>query len=128
MDYKHGGDTYNYTTQDLLFNDRSNLQVLASEAGHHSNYSGGSSTFYNTHAYSNAFVENSTYLKLREMAISYSLDKSALGKTFKDVKLALVGRNLLTFTNYTGWNPETFIEEYSFPLYRTFSLSLSLKF
>ena len=62
------------------------------------------------------------------MAISYSLDKSALGKTFKDVKLALVGRNLLTFTNYTGWNPETFIEEYSFPLYRTFSLSLSLKF
>jgi len=128
MDYKHGGDTYNASTQDLLYNDRSVLQTIGTQTGHHSNYSGGSSVFYNANNYSNAFVEKSTYLKLRELALSYSFNKDVLGSTFKDIKLAVVGRNLLTFTDYTGWNPEASIERYSFPIYRTFSLSLSLKF
>ncbi len=125
MDYKHNGDTYNATNQDLLSLDRSVLQQEASEAGHHSNFLGGG-VISNANDYSSAFVENSSFLKLREISLSYSL--KPIKNIFKDVKLALVGRNLLTITGYRGWNPEASFEKYSYPLYRTFSLSLSLKF
>lgn len=128
LDYKHGGDTYNASTQDLLYQNRSSLQSIATEKGHHSNFAGNSSVLYNGNNYSSAFVENSTYLKVREIALSYNVNKEALGNVFKDVKLSLVGRNLFTFTDYTGANPESSYEYYSSPLYRTFSTALILKF
>ena len=60
-----------------------------------------------------------------------------------DWTIGLVGRNLKTFTNYTGYDPEVGItnagstsgsgavngiDAYQFPNLRTFSLSLSTRF
>ncbi|MEP7065286.1 MAG: SusC/RagA family TonB-linked outer membrane protein [Gemmatimonadota bacterium] len=56
-----------------------------------------------------AFQEDGSYAKLREISIGYSFDnrfvKDRLGLTSVDVRLA--GRNLKTWSNYTGYDPET---------------------
>ncbi len=55
------------------------------------------------------FVEDGSFVKLRELSISYLADqpwvRQRLGLTSIDVRLA--GRNLVTWTDYTGLDPET---------------------
>jgi hypothetical protein len=54
-------------------------------------------------------VENGTYTKFRELGVQYTFDgrwvTHNLGLSSLDVRLA--GRNLYTWTNYTGIDPET---------------------
>jgi TonB-linked SusC/RagA family outer membrane protein len=56
-----------------------------------------------------AFVEDGGYTKLREISVGYNFDgafvKNHLGLTSVDVRVA--GRNLYTWTKYTGYDPET---------------------
>jgi len=55
------------------------------------------------------FVEDAGFVKLREISISYSLDAPWVRRRLgiSSVDLTLAGRNLLTWTRYTGWDPET---------------------
>jgi hypothetical protein len=56
------------------------------------------------------FIENASYLKLREMAIDYICDKQQLQRVFgnhvKGLKFGVSGNNLVTITKYTGYDPE----------------------
>lgn len=56
---------------------------------------------------STRFLENGAYLKLRNIQLGYNLPKSLCDK-FKMSKLRLYvsGQNLLTFTDYSGIDPE----------------------
>ena len=58
---------------------------------------------------SEACIEDGGYVKLRELSLGYTLDtdwvKRALGLTSLDLRVA--GRNLKTWTDYTGYDPET---------------------
>jgi hypothetical protein len=51
------------------------------------------------------WIENGSYLKLREVSASYSLNLHFLGD--KPVRITLAGRNLLSIDSYPGWDPET---------------------
>lgn len=55
------------------------------------------------------FIEPGGFVKLRELAIGYTLDggwvRNSLGLSSVDLRLA--GRNLKTWTKYTGVDPET---------------------
>lgn len=55
------------------------------------------------------FIEDGSFVKLREIAVGYTFDQPwvnrYLGLTSLDVRLA--GRNLKTWTDYTGIDPET---------------------
>ena len=55
------------------------------------------------------FIEDGSFVKLREIAVSYRFDQPwvnrTLGLTSLDLRLA--GRNLKTWTDYTGIDPET---------------------
>ena len=55
------------------------------------------------------FIEDGSYVKLRELALSYSMNndfvRQRLGFTSVDFRVA--GRNLKTWTDYTGIDPET---------------------
>jgi hypothetical protein len=55
------------------------------------------------------FIEDGGYTKLRELSVGYTFDqgwvKSALGLSSVDVRVA--GRNLYTWTKYSGYDPET---------------------
>jgi hypothetical protein len=56
------------------------------------------------------YIEDATYLKLREITIGYDVPESLLtellGGTIGGARISLSGRNLLTFTDYSGLDPE----------------------
>lgn len=57
---------------------------------------------------SEAGVEDGSYIRLREVAISYSLPSKWLRQTpVKGFSVGISGRNLLLFTKYSGIDPET---------------------
>lgn len=55
------------------------------------------------------FVENASWVRLRELSLSYALPTSILKDTkfIKGLTLGIVGRNLLLWTKYKGVDPET---------------------
>jgi len=130
FDWKQGGDKYNQTKQYLYFNWRHQDQEAFSASGHHPEFSVAANSLYNGNNFASHFVEDATYLKLRELSLSYTLPSSRLGmgKWFDDAKISLIGRNLFTVTNYTGWDPEGAWEQFPYPLYRTISGKLRLRF
>jgi TonB-linked SusC/RagA family outer membrane protein len=58
---------------------------------------------------SEACIEDGGYVKLRELSLGYTVDmdwvRRAIGLTSLDLRVA--GRNLKTWTDYTGYDPET---------------------
>jgi TonB-linked SusC/RagA family outer membrane protein len=56
------------------------------------------------------YLESGSFLKWRELSISYSLPKVMTNRIFRagtnDVRLELAGRNLRTWTSYSGYDPE----------------------
>jgi hypothetical protein len=54
------------------------------------------------------FIEDGTFLKLREVSVSYSLTAPFVQRAgFSSVDIRLAGRNLFTQTDYTGIDPES---------------------
>lgn len=52
------------------------------------------------------WLENGNYIKIRQMALGYTLPKSLIGNTFDYIRIYLNAQNLITFTKYTGLDPE----------------------
>jgi TonB-dependent SusC/RagA subfamily outer membrane receptor len=53
------------------------------------------------------WIEDGTFVKLRELAASYTVDASLVRRYFKDgIDLTLSGRNLYVWTDYSGYDPE----------------------
>jgi TonB-dependent starch-binding outer membrane protein SusC len=53
------------------------------------------------------WVEDGTFVKLRELAATYTLDGALVREYFRDgIDLTLSGRNLYVWTNYSGYDPE----------------------
>ena len=93
---------------------------------------------------SSHFVEDGTYVKIREMSLYYNVNKEFLSNIFrgflKDIRLGVIGRNLYTFTNYSGFDPEigstegegdatvSAWDEFNYPNYRTISGTIEIKF
>jgi TonB-linked SusC/RagA family outer membrane protein len=56
---------------------------------------------------SSRFVEDGSYLRLKSITLSYKvLDNTTRIKGVKSLSVYVTGQNLLTFTNYTGFDPE----------------------
>jgi len=87
-------------------------------------------------------VYDASYIKFRQLAISYTLNKKLLDKTkfIKSATLSLVGRNLFFITNgldvigldpesiYTASNRDIGIEYAALPSTRTYGFNISVKF
>ena len=60
--------------------------------------------------YTAPYIEDGSYIKLRELALEYSLPRSiidgVLGGAVDYLTLSLTGRNLWMKTNYSGYDPE----------------------
>jgi len=54
-------------------------------------------------------IEDAGFVKLREVSVSYTLDAPWVQRTlgFASIDLRVSGRNLKTWTNYSGYDPET---------------------
>jgi hypothetical protein len=69
------------------------------------------SVFYNAQRPSDRFIEDGSFVKLRELSVSYTfsdamLNRLQLSRYARGAKFALIGRNLHTWTKYTGFDPE----------------------
>jgi TonB-linked SusC/RagA family outer membrane protein len=56
-----------------------------------------------------AFVEDAGFVKLREISLGYTFDQPWVSRIlgFGSIDLRVAGRNLVTWTKYTGVDPET---------------------
>ena len=85
-----------------------------------------------------AFVEDASNIRLREMSLSYGFGQSSLQNTpFENIKLSLVGRNLFFLSNNASIDPEAIhgtatandgYEAFSLPTTRSIGLNLKLGF
>ena len=53
------------------------------------------------------WIEDGSFVKLREVSASYTVDWAPIKRAFRDgIALTLSGRNLWVWTNYSGYDPE----------------------
>lgn len=52
------------------------------------------------------FYEDASFVRLRNLSVGYDFAKLINNKIFKRVQLVFTGRNLITWTKYTGFDPE----------------------
>ena len=96
--------------------------------------------FYDVLGPNNYVLETASYAKIRELSLTYKVGPV---RSVGDWTVGLIGRNLKTFTNYSGLDPETGatlgdnqsgsglinqIDAFGFPTLRTFTVSLSTRF
>lgn len=96
--------------------------------------------FYDILGPNNRFVEDASFIKLRELSASYRV--GSIGG-FGDWTVSVIGRNLRTWTDYSGFDPEVgvgssggqsgsglinAIDAFTFPQLRTFSFVLGTNF
>jgi TonB-linked SusC/RagA family outer membrane protein len=96
--------------------------------------------FYNNIDPNTYFVEDGSFIRLRELAVNYQLPKSFVRATklsmFETARLGIVGRNLWTRTKYSGYDPDVSggagdpfgfrVDNFTYPAYRTFTFMLEL--
>ncbi len=56
---------------------------------------------------SSRFISDGSYLRVKALTLGYNLPKNWIGRVgLERTRIYLRGQNLLTFTNYDGWDPE----------------------
>lgn len=82
---------------------------------------------------SDYFLEDGSYLRLKNITLGYTLPKNTMKKMGFDGSLRLYvgGENLATFTKYSGFDPEVSnngVDAGTYPIARMFTFGLNLSF
>jgi TonB-linked SusC/RagA family outer membrane protein len=148
LDAEQGFDVYNQPLQWAVFRNTSGLSDQAGvpvEQQKPLSYYG---TLYNVSGLrpSSAFVEDGSYVKLRELSLRYTFGSDMLSRlpgvsALDGLSLMLIGRNLKTWTDYRGFDPEVGnaggqtgsaalgrVEGYQYPNFRTWTLGVEVNF
>lgn len=130
LDWRKGGGVANLTN--AYFDGTGLFADTAASAARNAGAAAGRAVYF----------ERGTFLKLRELNVSYALPTrfvhAALGGRTQDLRLELAGRNLYTWAPYTGYDPEVsnfgnqnlgrFQDVTPYPPSRSFFLSVSTNF
>jgi hypothetical protein len=93
----------------------------------------------------NAFIEDGSYVKLKNITLTYNLPKQVLSRlrVVQGARFSIGAQNLLTFTKYKGFDPEVGayvgqnvgsgdqlqgVDAGRYPLTRTYTLNLGIDF
>jgi len=143
VNWVQGGNIYNGTRQWPFFENRDRIYDQRSKPASARKPIEYYNFFYNSIDPIDLFVENGTYVKLKELALTYTFGKSQLEKlgflqSLQGLSIGIVGRNLLTFTNYSGYDPEVAgqsgdpysyrFDGFSYPNFRTFTGVVEITF
>jgi len=155
VDWVQGGSIYNGTRQWPFFEYRDRLydQVSRPEVNcggnpdPHCPYSTGKKPIayyqglYNGINPIDYFVESGTYVKIKELNVSYTIGRGTLEKLgwgVNSLRIGVIGRNLFTFTKYSGYDPEVAglsgdpysfrFDGFSYPNFRTFTGFMEINF
>lgn len=143
--WKQGGDVYNQTKQWMYRDERHGDFDQAGKAPNEKKTASYYYDFYRINEPNSFFVEDGTYLKLRELSLYYTLASNALANAnlgfVQSIRFGVIGRNLLTISNYSGWDPEVAqvdyansnstnfaIDMFNYPNFRTYTVSLEVNF
>jgi TonB-linked SusC/RagA family outer membrane protein len=95
---------------------------------------------------SSAFVDDASYVKLRELQLRYRagrtmLDRLAITRGFEAISFSVTGSNLLTWSKYDGYDPDVGstgggtgsaaiarVDGFSYPPYRTVRFGVEVNF
>ncbi|HIP37629.1 MAG TPA: SusC/RagA family TonB-linked outer membrane protein [Crocinitomix sp.] len=143
VDWKKGGDIYNkngqWLTRDFRHEMVDQSQYPDSEKKTIDYYQ----ALYDTNIINEFWVEDGSYVKLREASLFYTINKDQLSNVaqgfFESIRVGVTGTNLFTITDYSGWDPEVqsydteTLQSYSvdyktYPINTTYTFSLMLKF
>jgi hypothetical protein len=157
LDWSQGGDLYNGTRQWAFQATRDRVQ---DQAGKPQNAAAcGTVTdpmpacpqkklgyygvgFYNGLAPNDYFVEDGSYIKLKELSVNYTFVRDQLQRiglgALSELRLGFIARNLFTITDYSGLDPEVSglfgdpfqvrMDWFQYPQFRTFSTVVELTF
>ena len=143
-----GGNIYNLTRQwpfneerDPVFDQRGKAQADKKPVNYYK-------VFYNGINANDYFIEDGSYIRLRELSVNWTLPAS-LAKSLRlgqiqAPRIGLVGRNLWTKTNYSGYDPDVSgangvtgggskpfayrVDNFSYPAYRSLTAMLEFGF
>ena len=140
VNWVHGGNIYNLTRQwpfneerDPVFDQRGKAQADKKPIPYYQ-------VFYNGINANDYFVEDGSYIRLRELSVNVQLPSLWVKQlhlgSIETARLGIVGRNLWTSTDYTGYDPDVSggagkpfafrVDNFSYPAARTFTLMLEL--
>ncbi|HEY0929036.1 MAG TPA: hypothetical protein VGE27_03875, partial [Gemmatimonas sp.] len=142
IDGVKGGDLYNFTKQWMFQDGRHGVQGQGNRPEAERRplawYSSGLYDGINANSY---FVENGGYARLRELSVAYQftpalLSKVGMSRLSQGFKVSVVGRNLMTWTKYTGFDPEATsggdfnfrIDGFRYPNFRTITAMIDVSF
>ncbi|MEN6510331.1 MAG: SusC/RagA family TonB-linked outer membrane protein [Chloroherpetonaceae bacterium] len=124
---ENGHQVYDYTN--VIKNDNEQERVAVNKQDKYRAY-------YNGFNINEPFIEDGTFIKLRELSVSYrwrGLEQWNLG----DIVFSFAARNLFTITDYTGFDPEvnTFslaegrgIDFFTLPQMRSYRFGISINY
>lgn len=141
FDAQIGGDIFNNTRQWAARDGNAwEYDQSSKSAGDKKSYDYYQRLYY-VNASNSHYAESGEYLKFRELSLRYTFNRGqlegVLGGFFKRVTLAAIGRNLLTWTGYSGYDPEVAnsgdgavyrVDAFDYPNYRTFTGSVEIEF
>ena len=141
LNWVEGGNIYNYTRQwpfnefrDPAIDQRSKPAEQRKPTTYYS-------TFYNNFDANEYFVEDGSYMRLRELAVNLNVPRSWMGKfgagRLSSARLGIVGRNLWTKTDYSGYDPDVSgpgggnpfayrVDYFTYPTFRTVTFMLEV--
>lgn len=140
FDVQIGGDIYNNTRQ---WPHREHNAWETDQSGKPENQKKPIDYFtrlYDVNAENSHFVEDGSFVKFRELQLRYAFDvpSGTFGGLVRRVGLSLIGRNLFTWTRYTGYDPEVVIgpgepvwkryDGFDYPNFRSITGSITLEF
>ena len=140
-----GHSIYNNTAQWALRELRGEDVDQTGKPLEHNKPTGYASVIYNVGSDNSWFREDGDWIKVRELSLGYTLPEGArqslFGDLFDRVTVNLIGRNLLTITDYRGYDPEVGrasgeltspnlqrYDSFGYPNFRTFTFSAELVF
>jgi hypothetical protein len=137
IDFKQGGDVYNRKSQWLTRDSRNGIMDVAGLPDAEKKTMTYYQTFYDVNTNNRYWVEDGTYIKLREVSLSYQFtpdNLSLLGDQMENITFSVLGRNLLTITDYSGYDPEAgsirnpFDSTGQYPNFRNIAFSVKFDF
>jgi TonB-linked SusC/RagA family outer membrane protein len=132
-----GGDLYNRTNQRMYQYFRSGDTDQAGRSDEVKKTTDYYTALYGGNLINSWFVEDATYVKLREMSLRYTVPQAGLdrltGVGIQGLTLFAVGRNLFTWTDYKGYDPEVGtplqrFDDFAYPQFRTITTGLEIRF
>lgn len=146
LDAEQGFDVWNQARQWATFENYSGIMDQSGKPEGEKKPLGYYARLYNSLAPTNtAWVEDGSYIKLRELAVSYNITRAQLASIglglVQGVTVRVSGRNLFTWTDYTGYDPEvgraggnvgsaalSRVDAYNYPNYRVYTFGFELNF